>query len=639
MNERPTAIGDTATTNEDTATSIDILENDLNPEGGTVTLNSSPAQGSATLEADNTVTYTPDPDAHGIDKFTCSISSSSRSNPADVFVTVNPVNDPPQFATSTAERIVAESAIEGDHVGAAFAATDVYDEVLSYSLSGPGGAFFEIELHVGQIKVRPEVVLDTTSRPAHMVTVIAQDPDSARAELEVTITVSETAVTPVIAPVPSLGCGSGGGGGGGGGGPSPSNIEFEWTVSRDIEELDSDHGFPTGAWSDGVTLWIAENGQGADDAIYAYDLATGERLEDREFALDETNRAPRGVWSDGVTTWVSDSGQDKLFAYDLASGERLPDSDLELPRANGDTRGSWSDGVTMWVLDGNADALFGYDLASGDLLAEYALDTANDDPRGIWSDGVTVWVSDHGAKRLFAYRLPALDEADAAAEEDAALERVRDEEFTNLSRAGNNSPRGIRSDGDVMYVGDASDGKVYTYNMPDATDARLASLTLSDVDFGEFSPGQPEYAGVAADGVTETTVEASAMYRRATVVVEPADTDTGTFPDGLPALTPLIARSEGPPSPAPASDDVTQPWPDCLRGDIATGFSLVLYEGGSVDELDACAQSLDVTTVYALVEGEYVPYILGAPGFVNEPFRELFPDGLGSVTPLIAKSN
>ena len=30
-----------------------------------------------------------------------------------------------------------------------------------------------------------------------------------------------------------------------------------------------------------------------------------------------------------------------------------------------------------------------------------------------------------------------------------------------------------------MYVADASDGKVYTYNMPDAIDARLAALTLS----------------------------------------------------------------------------------------------------------------------------------------------------------------
>ena len=32
--------------------------------------------------------------------------------------------------------------------------------------------------------------------------------------------------------------------------------------------------------------------------------------------------------------------------------------------------------------------------------------------------------------------------------------------------------------------------------------------------------------------------------------------------------------------------------PDCLRGAIASGFNLVLYEGGSVDALEACAESL-----------------------------------------------
>ena len=106
---------------------------------------------------------------------------------------------------------------------------------------------------------------------------------------------------------------------------------------------------------------------------------------------------------------------------------------------------------------------------------------------------------------------------------------------------------------------------------------------------------------------------------------------------GLPSLTPLIAKSEGPPSPAPPSGEVTEFGPDCLRGEIASGFSLVLYEGGSVEDLDSCAQSSDVTAVYALVEGEYVPYILGAPDFVNQAFRELFTDGLPVATPLVGK--
>ena len=98
------------------------------------------------------------------------------------------------------------------------------------------------------------------------------------------------------------------------------------------------------------------------------------------------------------------------------------------------------------------------------------------DPHRVWSDGVTLWVSDHGAKRLLAYRLPALlDETEGSDEEEnddgTALERVRDEEFTELSRASNNSPRGLWSDGAVMYVADQSDDKVYSYKMPDATEA------------------------------------------------------------------------------------------------------------------------------------------------------------------------
>ena len=122
-----------------------------------------------------------------------------------------------------------------------------------------------------------------------------------------------------------------GGGGGPPPAPTPSDEDFEWTVSRDIEELDSGHDTPLGAWSDGVTLWIAQNGDGADDAVYAYDLASGERAEEREFELDGTNRAPRGVWSgDGTVVWVSDSGQNRLFAHDLESGERLPERDLGL---------------------------------------------------------------------------------------------------------------------------------------------------------------------------------------------------------------------------------------------------------------------------------------------------------------------
>ena len=113
------------------------------------------------------------------------------------------------------------------------------------------------------------------------------------------------------------------------------------------------------------------------------------------------------------------------------------------------------------------------------------------------------------------------------------------------------------------------------------------------------------------------------------------------FPDGLPPIAPLVAASNGSPSADPFGDgleDGGQPWPECLRRDIAAGFRLVVYEGGVVDELEACAQSRDVAALYALSEGEFVSYILGAPAFVNQPFRDLFADGVPLMTPLVARS-
>ncbi len=115
-----------------------------------------------------------------------------------------------------------------------------------------------------------------------------------------------------------------------------------------------------------------------------------------------------------------------------------------------------------------------------------------------------------------------------------------------------------------------------------------------------------------------------------------------TFGGGVPPVTALVVRSDGPPSPDPFGDDLEgdgqQPWPECLRGPVAAGLSLVVYEGGSVDELEACARSREITALYALHEGVYLSYILGAPAFVNQSFRDLFAGGLPFMTPLVARS-
>ena len=541
VNEPPTAVRDIVRTDEDTPASINVLDNDTDPDTERARLRVSvlnqPLNGTARAGSDQTITYVPNanfasPDA---DSFTYRVSDGMLADDGSVSVTVEAVNDAPTFPSPTAARSVPEDAEAGDSVGPPVIATDVDGDDLFYSLlPGADAVSFEIGSDSGLI----EVASGTTNiamQDTYTVTVEADD-GTETATVEVTITVGGSPVAPPSGGGFGGGGGGGFGGGGGGGGPSgptPSEVDFEWTVTSDLETLDGGHDKPSGTWSDGATLWVLENGDGADDAIYAYDLKTGERVEDRELELDERNRAPRGVWSDRTVLWVSDSGRNRLFAHDLASGERLPERDIAFAERNRDARGIWSDGETMWVLDGGKDSLFAYDLASGELLAEYALDDTNDDPHGIWSDRVTIWVSNNDPKRLFAYRLPVPEAEEPTEGEDAevtSLERVRGEEFPNtiLSRASNNSPRGIWSDGDVMYVADESDDKVYTYNMPDAIDARLATLTLSGVDIGEFDPGRTQYEGTPGDGVTETTVTAEAMQPRADVDIAPPDADAGT---------------------------------------------------------------------------------------------------------------
>ena len=546
----------------------------------------------------------------------------------------------------------ATTTVEGDgELAVSGAATDPEGDRLTYRWSSNGGGTFDDDAASETTWTAPPKT-DTAQSITLTLTVTDDGVGSLRGAATVNVTVRGDQPPP---PPPIII-----GGGGGGGGPSPSVVDFEWTVTRDIEDLGGGHDKPSGTWSDGATLWVLENGDGADDAIYAYDLKTGERVEDREFELDETNRAPRSVWSDRTVLWVSDSGQEKLFAHDLETGDRLLERDIALADRNRDARGIWSDTLTMWVLDGGKESLFAYDLASGELAAEYALDPANDDPRGLFFDGVTFWVSDHGEKRIFAYRLEAGEDGEDG------LERNRDEEFPNtvLSRAGNNSPRGLWSDGDVMYVADESDARVYTYNMPDALDARLSSLTLSGVDIEEFDRNRTDYEAVVADGVTETTVDAAAMQRRADVAIDPPDIDEAAEGyqvalEDLGEITVTVTSADGSrervyrvrlggdeaaePAPDevadPAPEEAAGPAPDCFRGDVVEGFSLLIYEGGSLEDLVVCAVSRHIVALYMLDNGIYMSYIVGAPDFVNRSFQELYPDGVPSVTPLIAGSD
>ncbi|HEV2148000.1 MAG TPA: Ig-like domain-containing protein [Longimicrobiaceae bacterium] len=101
VNDAPVAVNDAYSTDEDVALNVaapGVLANDTDPEGNTLSavLVSGPANGTLTLNANGSFTYTPTADFNGTDQFTYKANDgTSDSNVATVTITVNAVAEPP----------------------------------------------------------------------------------------------------------------------------------------------------------------------------------------------------------------------------------------------------------------------------------------------------------------------------------------------------------------------------------------------------------------------------------------------------------------------------------------------------------------------------------------------------------------
>ena len=92
-NNPPTAVDDYATTEPNVTITIDVLSNDVDPDGDTLTLDwvFNVPNGSVTINPDQTLTYTPDSDFVGTDTFIYRVTDRIAGNDdATVTVTVSP---------------------------------------------------------------------------------------------------------------------------------------------------------------------------------------------------------------------------------------------------------------------------------------------------------------------------------------------------------------------------------------------------------------------------------------------------------------------------------------------------------------------------------------------------------------------
>ncbi|EJG0905567.1 tandem-95 repeat protein [Vibrio parahaemolyticus] len=145
VNDAPVAKDDIATTQEDTAVTIDVLPNDSDMDGDKLSIQSASvpeAQGKVEI-VEGKLVFTPSENFNGDAEITYTITDGQLTDEAKVTVTVNPVNDAPIIKVEAVESIT-EDAVSTDTVVATLTArdTDTPEDQLTVSLENNSNGYF-----------------------------------------------------------------------------------------------------------------------------------------------------------------------------------------------------------------------------------------------------------------------------------------------------------------------------------------------------------------------------------------------------------------------------------------------------------------------------------------------------------------
>ncbi|WP_139148801.1 tandem-95 repeat protein, partial [Vibrio parahaemolyticus] len=111
VNDAPVAKDDIATTQEDTAVTIDVLPNDSDVDGDKLSIQSATvpeAQGKVEI-VDGKLVFTPAENFNGHAEITYTVTDGELTDEAKVTVTVNPVNDAPTIKVDAVESITEDA--------------------------------------------------------------------------------------------------------------------------------------------------------------------------------------------------------------------------------------------------------------------------------------------------------------------------------------------------------------------------------------------------------------------------------------------------------------------------------------------------------------------------------------------------
>ncbi|TOE58766.1 RTX toxin, partial [Vibrio parahaemolyticus] len=145
VNDAPVAKDDIATTQEDTAVTIDVLPNDTDVDGDKLSIQSASvpeAQGKVEI-VEGKLVFTPAENFNGDAEITYTVTDGQLTDEAKVTVTVNPVNDAPIIKVDAVESIT-EDAVNTDTVVATLTVrdTDTPEDQLAVSLENNSNGYF-----------------------------------------------------------------------------------------------------------------------------------------------------------------------------------------------------------------------------------------------------------------------------------------------------------------------------------------------------------------------------------------------------------------------------------------------------------------------------------------------------------------
>ncbi|HAV1368377.1 TPA: tandem-95 repeat protein, partial [Vibrio parahaemolyticus] len=145
VNDAPVAKDDIATTQEDTAVTIDALPNDTDADGDKLSIESAsvPKEQGMVEVVDGKLVFTPAENFNGDAEITYTVTDGQLTDEAKVTVTVNPVNDAPTIKVDAVESIT-EDAVNTDTVVATLTVrdTDTPEDQLTVSLENNSNGYF-----------------------------------------------------------------------------------------------------------------------------------------------------------------------------------------------------------------------------------------------------------------------------------------------------------------------------------------------------------------------------------------------------------------------------------------------------------------------------------------------------------------